>query len=146
VPSSERSEFAFLAKSTTVKSSLLRLAEATRKLMFVKDPETGRPIYEDDHWLKQLDWTPKKARWTSLQTVPDIPSDVNSNHCNDPSASIQDSKKMIPAWFATVQRSLQGDTCPIALDSPLAALLFKVKFYVTQCYGPANLVGCSVWF
>ncbi|KNZ55939.1 hypothetical protein VP01_253g9 [Puccinia sorghi] len=124
----ERSESAFLAKSTTVKSSLLRLAEATRKLMFVKDPDTGRPIYEDDHWLKQLDWTPKKARWTSLQTVPNIPSNMNSNHCNDPSASIQDSKKMIPAWFATVQRSLQGDTCPIALDSPLAALLFKVKF------------------
>ncbi|KAI9605706.1 hypothetical protein H4Q26_004071 [Puccinia striiformis f. sp. tritici PST-130] len=44
----ERSESAFLTKSTTVKASLLRLAEATRKLMVVKDPQTGRPIYEDD--------------------------------------------------------------------------------------------------
>ncbi|PLW54918.1 hypothetical protein PCANC_05912 [Puccinia coronata f. sp. avenae] len=124
----KRSESAFLTKSTTVKASLLRLAEATRKLMFVKDPKTGRPIYEDDHWLKQLDWTPKKARWSSLQTTQDLSSSPHSEDASDPGTPIQDSKKTIPAWFANVQRSRQGDSCCIPPDSPLAALLFKVKF------------------
>ncbi|EFP83203.2 uncharacterized protein PGTG_09156 [Puccinia graminis f. sp. tritici CRL 75-36-700-3] len=124
----ERSESAFLTKSTTVKASLLRLAEATRKLMFVKDPKTGRPIYEDDHWLKQLDWTPKKARWTSLQTTQDTLPGSDSIDSNNPSKPAQDPKKMIPAWFANLQRSRQGDAFLIAPESPLAALLLKVKY------------------
>ncbi|OAV96665.1 hypothetical protein PTTG_02949 [Puccinia triticina 1-1 BBBD Race 1] len=115
-------------RSTTVKASLLRLAEATRKLMFVKDPETGRPIYEDDHWLKQLDWTPKKARWTSLQTAQDTPSSSDSRDPDNPSKPSQDTRKLIPAWFANLPCSPQGDSFLIAPESPLASLLLKVKF------------------
>lgn len=116
----ERSESAFLTKSTTVKASLHRLAEATRKLMFVKDPKTGRPIYEDDHWLKQLDWTPKKARWTSFRTIQDgTDSDPSPNDHGKPS---------VPAWYADLRRASPSDPFPITLDSPLCALLFRVKF------------------
>ncbi|KAI7942545.1 hypothetical protein MJO28_012572 [Puccinia striiformis f. sp. tritici] len=122
----ERSESAFLTKSTTVKASLLRLAEATRKLMFVKDPQTGRPIYEDDHWLKQLDWTPKKARWTSLQNTQNTSSSPNSS--GSKSKPTPEFQKMVPAWYASLHHSPRRDTCLVPLDSPLAVQLLKVNF------------------
>lgn len=44
-----------------VLSQLHALAEEARHLVLRED-EHGRPLYESDPWLKQLDWTPKTAR------------------------------------------------------------------------------------
>lgn len=57
----ERAESLYQKLTIGVDQELFKLAEQARKLIFANGPD-GRPIYETDPWLQQLDWTPKKAR------------------------------------------------------------------------------------
>ncbi|KAG0142439.1 hypothetical protein CROQUDRAFT_67226 [Cronartium quercuum f. sp. fusiforme G11] len=123
----ERSEATFLRKSSAVKTSLVKLADATRKLMFARDPVTGRMIFEDDHWLKQLDWTPKKARWTGVDLPPDLSASAPSASIT-PSATPIQNKVMIPAWFADLRDLSDGGKLQLAHDTPLAAILFRIEY------------------
>ncbi|KAI8450317.1 DNA polymerase family A-domain-containing protein [Phakopsora pachyrhizi] len=112
----EQSESTFLTKSSTVKSSLLRLAEATRKLMFIKNSKNGKMIYETDHWLKQLDWTPKKARWTGSHGRMDGEKSAYKT------TNLLD---YLPAWFNNLHCN---GRLQVPLKSPAVALLFKIKY------------------
>lgn len=134
----ERAESTYTHKSSGVKTSLLKLAEATRKLMFAKNPATGRMIFEDDHWLKQLDWSPKKARWNELESRPDtLQPSGSSSGVNSIPASPEDSTKvvaredkpMLPAWFADLRDLSDSEKLQLAHDTPLAAILFQVTYH-----------------
>ncbi|EGG00945.1 uncharacterized protein MELLADRAFT_39474, partial [Melampsora larici-populina 98AG31] len=111
----ERAESTYAHKSSGVKTSLLKLAEATRKLMFARNPATGRMIYEDDHWLKQLDWNPKKARWTELKS-------------QDPTKPVlRDDKPTLPAWFADLRDS-NDKKISLTTKSQITPLLLRLSF------------------
>ncbi|KAH9807927.1 DNA polymerase family A-domain-containing protein [Melampsora americana] len=134
----ERAEATYAHQSSGVKTSLLKLAEATRKLMFARNPVTGRMIYEDDHWLKQLDWAPKKARWTELKSRSAATQPLTSSNSHiptppSPQSSIKiiacEKKPTLPAWFADL-RDLNGTgQLQLAHDTPLAAILFRVAYH-----------------
>lgn len=130
----ERAESTFQKKSSAVKTSLLKLAEATRKLMFARNPTSGRMIFEDDHWLKQLDWTPKKARWTEPGPSTAHQSDTAvraSGISPQPPESANRSpkaKSALPAWYDELRDNSDGGKLQLSHDSPLAAILFRVRY------------------
>ena len=57
----EKADNLYQRLTRNIEEELQKLADQARKLMFEKDKD-GRPIYETDPWLLQLDWTPKRAR------------------------------------------------------------------------------------
>lgn len=57
----DRAEGTYQMRSEGVNEALVTLAEEARRLMDVKS-EDGRMVWEKDIWLRQLDWSPKRAR------------------------------------------------------------------------------------
>ncbi|GAA5861634.1 hypothetical protein JCM3774_002653 [Rhodotorula dairenensis] len=58
----ERAESEYQHRLEGVGTALRALAEEARAKFGQIDDETGRFVWEADHWLRQLDWSPKKAR------------------------------------------------------------------------------------
>ncbi|GAA5989690.1 hypothetical protein JCM10908_000590 [Rhodotorula pacifica] len=58
----ERAETEYQHRLEGVSAALRALAEEARAKFGQTDEETGRFVWEADHWLRQLDWSPKKAR------------------------------------------------------------------------------------
>jgi len=72
-----------------VETELYYIAEQARRLIFEYD-ENGRPVYESDPWLRQLDWTPKKARpinTSNLLGVAEMPKEEDVVETSSSSAS-----------------------------------------------------------
>ncbi|GAA5963350.1 hypothetical protein JCM8115_000986 [Rhodotorula mucilaginosa] len=58
----ERAESEYQHRLEGVSAALRTLAEEARAKFGQMDETTGRFVWEADHWLRQLDWSPKKAR------------------------------------------------------------------------------------
>lgn len=57
----ERAEAEYQRRLEGVNQNLKAITEETRAKFYEKD-ESGRFVWEDDPWLSQLDWSPKKAK------------------------------------------------------------------------------------
>ncbi|GAA6024384.1 hypothetical protein JCM8202_004690 [Rhodotorula sphaerocarpa] len=58
----ERAESEYQHRLEGVSAALRNLAEEARAKFGQRDETTGRFVWESDRWLRQLDWSPKKAR------------------------------------------------------------------------------------
>lgn len=86
----ERSQRVYAERVNAVKTSLVALAEEAKKLTGVRDSQ-GRWAWEDDLWLRQLDWSPRKAR--RVGPSPNLAA-------SDTSSSV-----MLPLWYANFTKS-----------------------------------------
>lgn len=118
----ERANKVYEERSGAVKSKLVILAEEARA-KFEKVGESGKFLWEEDVWLRQLDWTPKKARRlpgvapVKRQEAPEMELPI----------SITVGTKVVPTWMAGLDSSEDGQLV-IPLQSPLAAHLFKATW------------------
>ena len=112
-------------------TELHKLADQARKLIFVKD-ENGRFVHETDPWLRQLDWTPKKARKSRDQysddaartdVAPSVPASKKTE-ISPLKGDIETSKSTgIPAWYKTLLSSRTGEINKKGWDQVVPLLL-----------------------
>lgn len=108
----ERTQKMYEERVKEVQDSLHLLAEEARGKMNILNSKTGRFVWEEDLWLKQLDWSPKKAR-RSLKS-------------KQKTVTIERTSKLLPNWFAKLKKVDSELVIPPL--SPLAAILFKVTY------------------
>ena len=124
----ERADRTYRERLDAVTKALKQLAEDARRL-WRETGEDGRFLYEDDIWLRQLDWSPKKARRLPGQ----VPSKlrkravVAAEHLDaEPAVSTPKTKTAAaaaqPAWLA----SSSGLGSVEEPTSPLSAILLQV--------------------
>ncbi|KAI5474356.1 DNA polymerase gamma subunit 1 [Pseudohyphozyma bogoriensis] len=108
----ERSDRVYDERSKKVEDELHALVEQTKELAG-KRGENGRFVWEDDLWLRQLDWSPKKAR-----RLPGV-APAKKRAAKLPQTEL-------PAWYAAQKPSSDGRTVPF--QSPLAAALLRMTW------------------
>ena len=71
----ESAESKYEAMNAQVVADLRKLADEASYLMF-KEGADGKPAYASDPWLKQLDWSPKRARFDRVNpcTTLEVPA------------------------------------------------------------------------
>ncbi|KAK4701746.1 DNA polymerase gamma 1, partial [Phenoliferia sp. Uapishka_3] len=111
----ERAEKTYDDRSRGVKVALMTLAEEARAKMDEKTAD-GRYVWEDDHWLRQLDWSPKKARR--------LPGAVPSKKR---AAAVKAPPDGVPLWNAALKRTDAGAPI-IPFSSPLSTLLLRTTW------------------
>ncbi|GAA5954714.1 hypothetical protein JCM21900_005128 [Sporobolomyces salmonicolor] len=125
----ERAESTYLERLKGVKDALQKLAqEARAKFADASADEEGKYPWEDDLWLRQLDWSPKRAR----RLPGDIPSRKRTQKGMEKAAmeleeaakarleQDQVEKEQKPAWTIALDK--------LTVQSPLAALLFETTW------------------
>lgn len=128
----ERAEETYQTRLAAVQKSLNELAcEAKAKFDDAKPNEHGRYEWEDDVWLKQLDWTPKRAR----RLPDDEPSKRRSKSALEKAvAEAQLETRIEPYVGNDLAPPVVGERLAswatqidkLSLQHPLATLLFEV--------------------
>ncbi|SCV74300.1 BQ2448_6732 [Microbotryum intermedium] len=129
----ERAESTYVERLTRVKDALKALAEEARAKMDVVDPGTGEFVWQRDVWLRQLDWSLKKARRLPGQTPSKVASGRKQATVVGEEVEKQEGKQQVeldpmksrPRWFDDVAGNEPLD---IGLQSPLAAALLRTKW------------------
>lgn len=120
----ERANKLYEERSEAVKSKLVILAEEARA-KFEKVDKSGKFLWEEDVWLRQLDWTPKKARRlpgvapVKRKEAPEIEVPI--------STTVNVGTKMVPTWLDGLDSS-NHDQPIVPFHSPLAVYLFKATW------------------
>jgi len=83
----ESAESKYEAMNAQVVADLRKLADEASYLMF-KEGADGKPAYASDPWLKQLDWSPKRARFDRVK----LAAKVDASAAQDRSAVLDDSE------------------------------------------------------
>ncbi|KAM0750735.1 hypothetical protein T439DRAFT_314085 [Meredithblackwellia eburnea MCA 4105] len=120
----ERADRTYEEQLKGVRQALQLLAEEARAKMDEKD-KNGRPVWESDIWLRQLDWSPKRARRLPGATPARKRSSSKRKatmETNDAPAPIS-----VPVWFAKLKRSPAGIPT-IPFSSSLAPTLLRVTW------------------
>ncbi|KAL8287520.1 hypothetical protein RQP46_003378 [Phenoliferia psychrophenolica] len=133
----ERAESTYEERSLGVRIALKALAEEARAKMDLKGPD-GRYVWEDDLWLRQLDWSPKRAR----RLPGAVPAKKRVVVSSSPEAS---PIPVVPIWRASLRHNELGVPV-IGFTSPLAALLLRTTWRSypivhTQSHGYLFLVS-----
>jgi DNA polymerase gamma 1 len=111
----ERAQLEYETRLTGVKNSLHELAEEARKLMG-KMGKNGKWEWEEDLWLRQLDWSPRKAR-----RLPKVTGSAKSKKA----VKEADSPVAYPTWFAAIKPT---NASRFPLQTPLAAILLQTTW------------------
>ena len=101
---------------TAVNGRLAELANEARKLIY-QSASNGLFPYEQDPWLKQLEWSPKKARKVTLS------QDSDSNLQGE-----DGSISYVPTWFASLPQDEDSSVPLLSYSSKIAPLLLKVSY------------------
>ncbi|KAK4053252.1 DNA-directed DNA polymerase gamma mip1 [Microbotryomycetes sp. JL221] len=119
----ERAEQTYQTRSQEVQEALKSLAEEARS-KFEQVEDDGRFAWEGDFWLRQLDWSPKRARRiagsaaaSSASTVTAVSSTSSDSECEE----------TVPKWLQSVTSS-DGQEIAIIAESQLAPILLKTKW------------------
>lgn len=128
----ERAEETYQTRLEAVRKSLNELAEEAKKRFDEAQPnEEGRYEWEDDLWLKQLDWTPKRAR----RLPEDEPSKRRSKSALEKAvAEAQGAKagelKEKTKEVSTTETRLAwtAELDKLSLQTPLVPLLFETTY------------------
>lgn len=116
----ERAERVYELQAEGVNQALRTLAEEARQKFGERD-EAGRCVWENDIWLRQLDWSPKKARrLPAAQRAAIVAAPT-------PVPSTATSAASRPRWFAELENS-ESDEPLVDAASPLAALLLRTTW------------------
>ncbi|GAA5943290.1 DNA-directed DNA polymerase gamma MIP1 [Sporobolomyces koalae] len=137
----ERAEQTYQTRLEAVSKSLNQLAHEAKKRFDEAEPnQDGRYEWEDDFWLKQLDWTPKRARRlpddepskrrtkSALEkAVAEAQQEVNSQQSRlqpmkKTKKSPRRSNRKLPTWVAQLKDR------PLTLQDPLTPLLFEATY------------------
>lgn len=123
----ERAETTYRARLEGVQTALKSLAEDARsKLNQVG--ENGRFVWEDDFWLRQLDWSPKRARRLSSEAPAGKPSDQSTRATDTFIGKAQEeatsTERSTPRWYAEMGSAI----AQISTQSVLGALLFRATW------------------
>ena len=110
----ERAEKMYEERLRGCKDALHVLAEEARAKMNEVDG-SGKFVWENDLWLRQLDWSPKKAR--RLPTA--VPALKRKKVAKSVSAHA-------PVWFSSLPRT--GKLLDIPFSSPLSAALLRITY------------------
>ncbi|KAM0787870.1 hypothetical protein ACM66B_003922 [Microbotryomycetes sp. NB124-2] len=114
----ERAEQTYQTRSNEVQEALKMLAEEARA-KFEKVDDEGRFAWEGDFWLRQLDWSAKRARRIASGKVK--ASAAAANTSVDASADVVTT----PRWL----QSLTSDEgVRVDVDIPATALLLKTEW------------------
>ncbi|KAK4048004.1 DNA-directed DNA polymerase gamma mip1 [Microbotryomycetes sp. JL201] len=117
----ERAEQTYQSRSQEVKEALKMLAEEARG-KFEKIDEQGRFAWEDDVWLRQLDWSPKRARRISSSNA----NEQGSNRTSQSDVADQsENQQTSPRWL---QNIISEDGFRVDVESPTMALLLRTKW------------------
>lgn len=119
----ERAEDTYQKRLLAVKDALQAIAEDARTEFEAQD-ENGRYAWEDDIWLRQLDWSLKKARRLpgvvpAKRRVVEAPKAVK---VVKPKKRVE--RPALPRWV----KPLDDPKAKISIQSPLAALLFRTTW------------------
>lgn len=119
----ERAEETYKVRLQSVKDSLRILAEEARAKMDEKNAE-GRFVWEDDLWLRQLDWSPKKARRLpgAIPAKKRAGTKLHTTRKSTLTKSISS-----PAWYSALQKDEDGAPV-IKFGTPLATLLLETAW------------------
>lgn len=113
-----RAETMYIARLKGCKDALHVLAEEARAKMSVIDPATGKFVWETDLWLRQMDWTPKKAR-----RLPDVVPQLKRKLLKKQS----EGNRSLPTWFSSLKKDDDGQLV-IPLQSSTAAALLRCTY------------------
>ncbi|BGP40024.1 DNA-directed DNA polymerase gamma mip1 [Rhodotorula kratochvilovae] len=116
----ERAEKTYQDRLAGVQGALHTLAEEARA-KFDQRTEDGRYAWEDDMWLRQLDWSPKKARRLPGAAVAVKSRSLGKKMRGAPLAA-PPQEEAPPAWTAAL------DEKQLSLASPLVPLLFEATW------------------
>ncbi|GAA5897559.1 hypothetical protein JCM6882_003516 [Rhodosporidiobolus microsporus] len=131
----ERAEKVYQDRLTGVTDALNALAEEARA-KFDQRGEDGRFVWENDLWLRQLDWSPKRAR----RLPGDLPAKQRTKKQMEQAAkeiAAREAGGSNPKDQATTETASEdGETVPawtraltrLSLTSPLVPLLFEVTW------------------
>ncbi|BGP16133.1 hypothetical protein JCM10213_006067 [Rhodosporidiobolus nylandii] len=129
----ERAESVYQDRLAGVVSALTKLAEDARA-QFDKRGDDGRFVWEDDLWLRQLDWSPKRAR----RLPGDVPAQRRTAKQMDQAAfelakrqaergaeleaekAASQAGAQVPAWTKALDK--------LTLQSPLLPLLLETSW------------------
>ena len=108
---------------SAVNSRLTELANTARKLIYEPAIDGVYP-YETDPWLKQLDWSPKRARRTTAITELQMakPQEDSAEREKDAPSSLS-----VPRWFTRLTKDDDGSPI-VPVASKIAPLLLKVAY------------------
>ncbi|GAA5960009.1 hypothetical protein JCM3765_006134 [Sporobolomyces pararoseus] len=127
----ERAEETYQTRLEAVQKSLNELAQEAKKRFDEAQPnEQGRYEWEDDVWLKQLDWTPKRAR----RLPDDEPSKRRSKSALEKAvaeAQIEQQAKMTtPTQVIKLEKQPRWTTQldKLSLQHPFTPLLFETTY------------------
>ncbi|KAL9939560.1 hypothetical protein V8E36_001377 [Tilletia maclaganii] len=131
----ETSEAIWKKMSDEVETALMQRAEqvmrtgVARRSQISGDPDVS--YLEDDPWLQQLDWTPKKPKLRRLKTGSD--SEAASVGDVDPLALDSATQVTVPKWYrdaASRTKSKAGLTLRSTLAPSLLQLRYRKRFSV----------------
>ena len=111
----ERAEKTYEDRLTGVKDALKVIVEDARA-KFGQVGEDGRYEWENDRWLSQLDWSPKRAR----RLPGAVPAKLRRKSTTDKEKV--DKERFPPAWYSALGKD------PIPPTSPLAYLLLRTTY------------------
>lgn len=111
----ERAEQTYEERLKGVKDALKVIVEDARA-KFEKVGADGRYEWEDDQWLSQLDWSPKRAR----RLPGAVPAKLRRKSTTDKEKANKD--RFPPVWFSALGKE------PIPPTSPLAFLLLRTTY------------------
>ncbi|GAA5911253.1 DNA-directed DNA polymerase gamma MIP1 [Sporobolomyces salmoneus] len=121
----ERAEETYQTRLEAVQKSLNELAEEARKRFDEAKPnDEGRYEWEEDVWLKQLDWTPKRAR----RLPDDEPSKRRSKsqlekavkEAQVEETAVESTTRGEPRWTNQIDK--------LSLQHPLTPILFETTY------------------
>ncbi|GAA5824151.1 hypothetical protein JCM11251_001541 [Rhodosporidiobolus azoricus] len=126
----ERAEKVYQDRLAGVTAALNGLAEEARAKFDQRGPD-GRFVWEDDPWLRQLDWSPKRARRLPgdlpakqrtkkqmEQALKDLEEQDAAGDGRTP--ALRGGGSTVPAWTISLDR--------LSLTSPLIPLLFETTW------------------
>jgi len=122
----ERAERTYQERLEGVTGALVTLAEEARA-KFDHRGADGRFVWEDDPWLRQLDWSPKKARRLPGAATAAAPARRRAGGGKKAQAAQEQvvdepDEAGPPSWFAALDKDLSS------LASPLVPLLLETSW------------------